>query len=518
MTRHHGPLLAATLAVLVAAPGGHAQEVRPLSSIDWLSNSLDTTAPPRPERRPVRGQAGGAGIVAVTVTPLGAPAPDGVGLTAPEEVGLAPGLWGASTTDDLARRISDLPEQPLPAARDALKRILLARLDPPMGGGTPGALLTARVDALLRMGALNDAQILLERAGPLRPELFRRAFDIALLLGEEDAGCATLDASPGIAPSISTRIFCLARRGDWPAAALTLDTAEALGQLTAVEDTLLARFLDAEIAEDALLPIPRMPAPTPLQWRMLEAIGERQPTAPLPLAFGHADLRSASGWRARLEATERLVRAGALPPQHLADVYAERAPAASGGLWDRVAAVQSLDRALETGAPRPIGRALSDAWAEMTSAGLGPAFAEVIAPRLADTDLPRSSADLALRIALLSSDYEAAALSNFDSVDPQARAFAMGLPPDAADVPEAPLSRALAAAFSGTAAPSPRLARLQAEGKLGEALIVALTTVAAGASADPADLTGALVFLRTIGMEDTARRAALQLYLLESGA
>ena len=44
----------------------------------------------------------------------------------------------------------------------------------------------------------------------------------------------------------------------------------------------------------------------------LEAIGTPLPTAPLPLAFAHSDLRHTAGWKARIEAAERLVRTGAV--------------------------------------------------------------------------------------------------------------------------------------------------------------------------------------------------------------
>jgi len=282
MTAHRRAAAAALLAGLVAgAPGvaqdgaaqdGTAQDGTPLSSIDWLSDSLADDAALRPEPglepgpesgpdlRPERRAppvAGGGSALAppVSVAPLDAPAPDGVGLVAPEAAGLAPSLWGGSTTDAIARRLAALPDRPLPAAREALKRLILARLDPPGGGGTPGALALARIDTLLRWGALAEAAELIEAAGTERPELFRRAFDIALLQEREDQGCAVLQASPGIAPSIPVRIFCLARSGDWPAAALTLETAEALGALTPEEDALLARFLDADLADpDAPLP------------------------------------------------------------------------------------------------------------------------------------------------------------------------------------------------------------------------------------------------------------------------
>ena len=510
-------LVAGSAAPAQPLSAGSAPPAQPLSSIDWLSDSLAAPAALQPEGRPARPGTEAALAPEVTVAPLDAPATDGVGLTEPAAAGLPAGLWGPTTTDAVARRLAGLPDQPLPAARDALMRLLLAQLDPPREGGTPGALALARVDTLLRWGALDEAAALIEAAGTDRPELFRRAFDIALLQERENAACARLRRAPGIAPSIPVRIFCLARSGDWAAAALTLDSAEALGELAPAEEALLARFLELDDGSGLLPPSPPRPEVTPLAWRMLEAIGERRPTAGLPLAFAHADLRPTAGWKARLEATERLVRAGALPPGRIAEVYAERAPAASGGVWDRVAAIRALERALAGEDAEEIARRLDSAWEAMRAAGLGPAFAALYAPRLSALELPGPAGRLAHRLALLGPGYEAAALDAPADADPLAVALARGLAPAAP--PRRPLPAALAAAFTPPAPPAPApLARLKREGRLGEALLAALGTVSGGARADPADLTGALVFLRDAGLEETARRAALQIYLLGAGA
>ncbi len=69
-------------------------------------------------------------------------------------------------------------------------------------------------------------------------EVFRRRFDAALLLGTEDQACRTLLNTPELAPTYPTRIFCLAREGDWDTAAVTLETARALGVISDADDAL----------------------------------------------------------------------------------------------------------------------------------------------------------------------------------------------------------------------------------------------------------------------------------------
>jgi hypothetical protein len=201
----------------------------------------------------------------------------------------------------------------LPALQALLNTVLLAEALPPADSGQEGRLLMARVDKLLAVGALEQAQALLEATLPARtPELFRRNFDVALLTGHEDRACSALAAAPDLAPTLPTRVFCMARAGDWAAAALTLRTAQALGHITETEDQLLIRFLDAEAYEDDPAPPPPKPV-SPLIWQLYDAIGEPLPTATLPLAFAHADLSERAGWKAQTEAAERLARAGAVP-------------------------------------------------------------------------------------------------------------------------------------------------------------------------------------------------------------
>lgn len=491
-----------------------ASDDDPISAIDWLSDSLA-----HPPSLPMGEAPVTEGIVTedITVQPLDAPSPDGVGLLARAVTGLPANLWGSSDLDTLIRMIAAFPTEPLPAVQDQFRRIMLAELDPPLGTNPKAPLLQARVDALLARGAVEEAEALVERASSDEPELFRRAFDLGLLTGREQAACARMRARPGLSPSFPVRIFCLARTGDWAAAALTLESANALGQLTAEDDALLAQFLDPELSE--ILPPTAVPTrPSPLTFRMLEAIGSPVPTAPLPLAFAHSDLRPTAGWKARVEAAERLARNGAVPPELLMAVYGERAPAASGGVWDRVAAVQAFDAALKAMDTDVVAETLPDAWERMRAAGLALPFARIFAPAL--LKLEEDPNPLALRLGLLSDNYEAVALDAASSPSREldfAVAIARGNAPDATAM--TPREEAIAAAFAQPAPPlPPELSTLATEGRFGEALLTALSEIAPGAEADPADLTGALAFLRAIGLEDTARRAALQILLLEPAA
>ena len=448
----------------------------------------------------------------ITVTPLGGPEIDAVGLLPVSVTGLPDDLWGDSSSADLARLIRAEPVETLPAALSLLYTLLLAELDAPVDADRTGTVFLARIDKLLDLGALDQAQALLERAGPDTPDLFRRWFDVALLTGTEDAACETLRTKADIAPTFAARIFCLARNGDWKTAALTLGTAEALGYVTKEEDALLARFLDPGLFEgDPPLPPPAQV--TPLIFRMLEAIGEPLPTAPLPRAFAQADLRSTAGWKAQIEAAERLARTGAIAETRLLAIYTARRPAASGGVWDRVAAVQNFDAAIGARDGDAVARTLQPVWKAMKSVQLEVPFARLYADALARLNLNGPSGALAYRIGLLSPAYEEIARRHaaLDASEGFLSAAARG--DMQTSNPDSALTRAIRNGFTQSEMPA-AFTPLVADNRLGEALLKMPTLLRSGSEGDLQDLANALTLMRLVGLEDTARQAALEVMLL----
>ena len=507
----------AVSATMMGVPSALAQSAAsadpgaPLSAIDWLSDSV----------RPADGSgesaaSTGGATGAITVETLGVPLPDAIGLLPPADTGLPRALWGPATAEDVVARIEAVPRRMPPALTDLFVTLLLAEGNAPLDSGSGDTLLLAKVDRLLELGALERAAALLDRAGSDTPDRFRRYFDIALLRGREQEACDRLRARPEISPTFPARIFCLARGGDWPAAAVTLETANSLGILTAEEDLLLARFLDPEILGDEdIQPDPR--ATSPLMFRMYEAIGEPLSTTPLPTAFAWADLRDTRGWKTQIEAAERLSRAGVLSDNRLIGLYLQRRPSASGGVWERVAAVQALERSLATGDVAKIEAALPPAWTVMRRAGLEQALASHYGPEVADLPLEGDAHDIALSLGLLSTAYErVAARARADG--PEARfvlALARGVPETA--IATDPLSLAIRQGFGPRALPE-SLQRLVEDGRTGEALLRAITLFADGAAGDMSDVSDAIALLRLLGRDEEARRAALELLLQDARA
>jgi hypothetical protein len=495
-------------AVILLAALPVASAATPMSAIDWLSKSVqekpEAAAPAITED---------AGVSTIEVTPLGQISKDSVGLIPVTVSGLPRDFWGPSDATTIATLIAEQRTDALPEVLNLLYTILLAEIDAPAGAPPGSTLLLARVDKLLDLGALQQAQSLLERAGPNEAAIFRRWFDVSLLTGHEDYACTAMRAAPGFAPTMQARVFCLARNGDWNAAALTLATGETLGYIERADGDLLARFLDPDMFEGE----PDLPPPvplTPLDFLMREAIAQPRPPGALPLAFVNADLRREAGWRNQLLAAERLVRSQAITPNTLVDLYTEAKPAASGGIWNRVAAVQALDVALLAHDSEALSQALPDAYAMMEEVGLEVPFARHFAGRLEMVTLSGAARDIALKVALLSDLYETAATRFVAKTDHEAFLLAASQGLARPDKATNAVETAIAEAFQGIPADENPLKDLLSEGKLGEAILRSMLLLEAETFADPGDIRTALATLRAVGLEDAARRIALQLLIL----
>lgn len=504
------------LAILLAsgAVGAAAQETPPLSAIDWLSNSVEEDVVASTNARVVPKA---TTPETVRVMPLDAPVIDSAGLSDASALELPSDIWGRSSSGDLAAelvRLSPGPEAP-PSISRFFAELLVTRLDPPIDAAVDDRLFYARVDRLLEKGHLDDAEALIEATGSEDPQLFRRRFDIALLTGGETKACREIETTPELSPTYPARIFCLARLGQFDVAALTLGNAETLGILTPEEDKLLLFFLDPELFEDEPLPLPPS-VPTPLQFRLYEAVGERIPTKGLPVPFAHADMSPDVGWRTRLSAAERLAATGAIPFERLLEVYRERSASASGAVWDRVRAIQSLAAAMEAGDEAELVKCLTKAWDAAKQGGYTAAFAEWIMPAFRKLDDPGTASHLAFEVALTAGDIVAA--ERFADRSREDR-FLLSLAKGEAGAAPAgdAFGRVIVRGLSSLHA-GPAFEALIADDRRGEVLFRALDQLAEGADGNPDTTAQSLAALRKIGLDRLARQIAVELVLMEGKA
>lgn len=529
-----GYLSAAALGCALAggfASDAGAQQTGPLSVINWLEldsvSDVQTGFPVTPpDSTPPN--------VEISVRSLDRVRPEAVGLYPAARVGLPAEIWGSSRIERLAELTRSLPTDMLPALRELSFRLLLAEFTAPLVQATTPApnvspLLAARLQKLIEFGALDQAGALLDVLDLEAAELRLLRFNIGLMLGDDSQACEALQPrqpQPETDPPLSSApqslraalVFCQARAGDWQGAAARLQAGTDDGALDPYDADLLAGFLDAETEfdESATLLPPPSGTPDPLHLRLREASGDPISISQLPVAFAHSDLRGSAGWRAQIVAAERLVRTGALPANRLLGIYTERRPAASGGIWERVRHVQSIDRALTEADAEALGTALTRGWPLIASGELDVPLADLFGPAIRATQLQGPAQDLAFRVGLLTRDYETVALDlgqNGTSEERFLAAIARGLDPAEHGQMRGEVAQAVALAFGEKTELRPESLEALEDGRLGEELLQ--TLVRLGGPTDPRVLAEGLAFLRHVGLEDIARRTALESLLLD---
>lgn len=493
--------------VLIAAAPALAQD--PLSAINWLHKATPIAPQrirPALEEPPV---ARDATVPEVVIEVLGAPAPTPVGLLPSSVTGYPVTLWSASSGADVTEPITKLRAPVLPVLQRLWLSLLLAEAAPPRNVGV-SEFAALRIEQLLDLGAVEPANEMLRLAGPLDVRLFRAAFDVALILDEPEPLCRELRQTPTLSDRYDIRVYCLARGGDWSDAVVTLESASALGAVDQRSHDLLARFLDPDLFEDDPLPSPST-HPDPLEARLFEAAGAPLPASVMPLAFATAALSGDSGWRAQIDAAERLVRAGVLSGDRLWAIYAGRMPSASGGVWERVEAVQRFETALTARDPEAVGRALLRVVPLLREADLLVPFAERYGAELERLPFTGAAVAAARDVMLLGPGYERAALG-LRSRDPKTR-FLQGLAQGAPDLALAetlgmPLAFAVAEGFTQATPP--------VDAPVGAALLTLLARGPAVVDGDHFSVTQLVAGLRALALEDVARRVSLQLLLSDT--
>ncbi|MEM6887839.1 MAG: hypothetical protein AAF636_06825 [Pseudomonadota bacterium] len=505
------PGLGGVLGGMLAAQSAFAQG-DPLSVIDWVQRNPAADAEIVMPNQSLNPRASGAAVREtasglppnVEVEPLDQQTTRLIGLVPSRVSGLPPSVWQGSQPDRLDQMLTSLQTFKVPAAQSALYALLLTEAQSPGRDAEEADLFTlARVRTLMRFGALDPAMALIEQADVTRDAAHFAAYmDIALLTGAEDTACAVQTDRPALAPDLAHQVFCAVRTGDFALAALLFGSARSLEIFAPPVEAALSRFIDPELADGAApLRVPIPTAVTPLLFRLHEAIGEPLPSRSLPLAYAVANLRDLAGWKAQLEAAERLARGGALPANRLLGYYSDRKPAASGGIWDRVASVQRLDKALAARSANDVSAALPAAWQAMHEADLAVPFAILFSPALDRIPATGSTRRIIWEMAQV--------LPTSTNGDTSVRS----IPALVAAATSRSVASAVDLGFSDGAARSDLIA-LKRQNRQGEALLLALQLLENGAAGDPVSLAAGLGSLRALGQESIARDAAAQIIIL----
>ena len=254
---------------------------------------------------------------------------------------------------------------------------------------------------------------------------------------------------------------------------------------------------------------------TPMGWRILEALGDPVGTGNLPVAFAHADLRGTSGWRAQIDAAERLTRMGVMQPERLTGIYSQRRAAASGGVWDRVRAVQAGQRLAGPGMRTAVA-AVTRRVAPVPGDGTGKPPSPASSPTGWPSDLTGPSARMQWTILLLAETrLDLAATIAPRPVPRPELALALASGTDLPDSDVCRLWRGIQAAFGHPhAANAAKPVADRGEGGVG-CCWTALGQIADATEGDMLAAERGLAALLGLGLDRDARQIALELLLLE---
>ncbi len=470
----------------------------PLSAIDWLSKANSKFQKGILEIKNVDLEKTND----IQVSTLNSNDYQAIGLLPIYVTGIPTTIWRNSSFDDLEYSFKTMPTFSYSPIQELVYSLLLAEARPPLNEPSRYAFLEARLDKLLNYGAVDPAIALIERASPVPERMIPQLFDISLLSNNNFPICDPVFQNTENRDLQAELIYCYARKGDWLTAHLILKTEEVLGDLTNNEISLLNRYLevDFDVNLNALLPPPE--SITPLEYRLYEAIGEPIPAEYLPIQYSQSDLSGENGWRAQVIAAERLSLTGAIPENQILGIYTNHNPGASGGMWDRVKVVTDLDAALNQ--KENLEKYFQDAWKVFKKTNQLTVFAKLFGLRVFEQNLSPKSKEIAANLLLLTNNFKITE-GYWDPSD-----IRFGL--TAGDFSQVKVSdeteKIIFQIFTEPSMPFLVEQKLN-QGKLGEVILNALLQFEMGIEGNLKDFSESLSTLNLIGLETTARRAAL---------
>ena len=470
----------------------------PLSAIDWLSKANSKFQRSILEIKNVDVEKTND----IQVSTLNSNEYQAIGLLPIYVTGIPTTIWRNSSFDDLEYSFKTMPTFSYSPIQELVYSLLLAEARPPLNEPSRYAFLEVRLDKLLNYGAVDPAIALVERASPVPERMIPQLFDISLLSSNNFPICEPVFQNTENRELQAELIYCYARKGDWLTAHLILQTEKVLGDLTDREISLLSRYLEVDFNVDltALLPPPE--SITPLEYRLYEAIGEPIPAEYLSIQFSQSDLSGENGWRAQVIAAERLSLTGAIPENQILGIYTNHSPGASGGMWDRIKVINNLDVALDD--KENLEESFQDAWKVFKQTNQLTVFAKLFGLRVFEENLSPKSKKIAANLLLLTNNFRITE-GYWDPSD-----IRFGL--TAGDFSNVKVSdeteKIILQIFTEPSMPFLVEQKLN-QGKLGEVILNALLQFELGIEGSLKDFSESLSTLNLIGLETTARRAAL---------
>ncbi len=436
---------------------------------------------------------------------------DSIGLIGPAASGLPVDLWHHSRADDLialiGRQTSALPASLL----DVFHVLMLVETPAPTTGRADGALLQARIDGLLALGAVDQAGALLGVVGPGHPALYPSWRDVALLTGTETRLCNRLLAQPSLTPALADHIYCHHALGKTEQARDLYEIALALDGLTPTSAAVLGLLFDPA-GPAASLPGPENG--NVLLTRILIDATNDATVLPDRVALAPLGLRETLPAPVQIAAIEALARSQSVSFAQALAVYRRTHWEPSNDGNSGIPQLLALDQTLLLGETAEGLAMLDGLFPSLAASGLLNAFADHYADALSATS---SVSSLTQQIILaLGGHYRACVCGPLVGGERDLAKlirFSFGLPVEASGLAGVTMP-ALRAGLDGTVA-SQGLRDLVESGRHGEALLMAMTPFNDRDAVAPLHLQDAIALLVHYNESERARDLAVEWMAME---
>ena len=141
---------------------------------------------------------------------------NGIGLISIERTKFPDDLWSNSNEKVLSEKINIMPKLSLASTNKAFKRLLIVDANPPLnsiGMKNMGySFLLSRIDQLINLGALDEAEEMLNYIKEPSIEFMKRKIEVATLNGRLSKTCELANKYPNFKGMLQFKIICLVRK------------------------------------------------------------------------------------------------------------------------------------------------------------------------------------------------------------------------------------------------------------------------------------------------------------------
>ena len=275
---------------------------------------------------------------------------NGIGLIAIERTEFPDDLWSNSSEKVLSEKLNDMSRLSLASTNKIFKRLLLVDAKPPLNSiGTKNmghSFLLSRIDQLINMGALDEAEEILNYIKEPSIEFMKRKIEVASLNGRLSKTCELANKFPNFKGMLQFKIICLVRENDWQAAALAFTVGSSLNQFSQKEEQLLLNYLDPDIEMNYNKRI-AISDLSPTNFFLMHGKKDIIPPDVIPNKYAYAFSRSDMSPTVRIKSVEQLASSYIVNANTLFDLYRSSPDEHKNNSREAKGTVIELDRSFQ---------------------------------------------------------------------------------------------------------------------------------------------------------------------------